>query len=92
LPDLQHGPGTCFLDNYDVFKGSLASREVFNGIIVEYLSHILSIQSSREPSQVFVLLQSVYQGFDIIARRRRVFKVETIGDSYVAVTGKLSRK
>jgi Adenylate and Guanylate cyclase catalytic domain len=43
--------------------------------------------SSREPSQVFLLLQGVYQAFDHIAKRRKVFKVETIGDSYVAVTG-----
>jgi hypothetical protein len=43
--------------------------------------------SSREPTQVFILLQTVYQAFDAIAKRRRVFKVETIGDSYVAVTG-----
>ena len=43
--------------------------------------------SSREPAQVFVLLQTVYQAFDLIAKRRKVFKVETIGDSYVAVTG-----
>jgi len=43
--------------------------------------------SAREPSQVFILLQTVYQNFDAIAKRRGVFKVETIGDSYVAVTG-----
>ncbi|KAL7566017.1 hypothetical protein ACA910_011036 [Epithemia clementina (nom. ined.)] len=43
--------------------------------------------STREPAQVFTLLQSVYQEFDSIAQRRNVFKVETIGDSYVAVTG-----
>jgi Adenylate and Guanylate cyclase catalytic domain len=43
--------------------------------------------STREPSQVFIMLQSVYQAFDTIANRRKVFKVETIGDSYVAVTG-----
>lgn len=43
--------------------------------------------SAREPAQVFVLLETVYQNFDAIAKRRRVFKVETIGDSYVAVTG-----
>jgi Adenylate and Guanylate cyclase catalytic domain len=43
--------------------------------------------STREPSQVFIMLQSVYQAFDVIAHRRKVFKVETIGDSYVAVTG-----
>lgn len=43
--------------------------------------------STREPSQVFVLLQTVYQAFDQLAKRRRVFKVETIGDCYMAVTG-----
>ena len=43
--------------------------------------------SSRDPSQVFALLQTVYQAFDKIAHRRKVFKVETVGDSYVAVTG-----
>jgi hypothetical protein len=43
--------------------------------------------STREPTQVFTLLQGVYRAFDKIAKRRKVFKVETIGDSYVAVTG-----
>jgi class 3 adenylate cyclase len=43
--------------------------------------------SVREPSQVFTLLETVYHAFDEIARKRRVFKVETIGDCYVAVTG-----
>ena len=33
------------------------------------------------------MLETVYQAFDKIARKRGVFKVETIGDSYVAVTG-----
>jgi len=37
--------------------------------------------SMREPSQVFILLESVYAEFDELARRRRVFKVETIGVS-----------
>ena len=35
--------------------------------------------STREPTQVFILLQTVYQNFDAIAKRRKVFKVETIG-------------
>jgi class 3 adenylate cyclase len=43
--------------------------------------------SVREPTQVFTLLETVYGAFDILAARRGVFKVETIGDSYVAVTG-----
>ena len=43
--------------------------------------------SVREPCQVFTLLETVYRAFDMMAKRRRVFKVETIGDCYVAVTG-----
>ena len=43
--------------------------------------------SVREPSQVFTLLETLYDSFDQIARRRDVFKVETIGDCYVAVSG-----
>jgi class 3 adenylate cyclase len=41
----------------------------------------------REPEQVFELLETVFRAFDRIARRRGVYKVETIGDCYVAVTG-----
>ncbi|CAB9519313.1 Receptor-type guanylate cyclase gcy [Seminavis robusta] len=43
--------------------------------------------SVREPSQVFTLLETLYQSFDDIAKKRNVFKVETVGDCYVAVTG-----
>jgi class 3 adenylate cyclase len=43
--------------------------------------------SVREPTQVFTLLETIYRAYDDIARQRRVFKVETVGDCYVAVTG-----
>ncbi|CAB9525101.1 Receptor-type guanylate cyclase gcy [Seminavis robusta] len=43
--------------------------------------------SMREPTQVLLLLETIYRAFDEIAKRRKVFKVETIGDCYVAVTG-----
>ncbi|CAJ1934430.1 unnamed protein product [Cylindrotheca closterium] len=43
--------------------------------------------SQREPSQVFILLETIYRSFDKIATKRKVFKVETIGDCYVAVCG-----
>ena len=46
-----------------------------------------SWSSQREPSQVFVLLESIYNAFDKIARRRKVFKVESIGDCYMAAAG-----
>jgi Adenylate and Guanylate cyclase catalytic domain len=38
----------------------------------------------RDPSQVFMLLESVYCAFDAVATRMKVFKVETVGDCYVA--------
>ena len=43
--------------------------------------------SVREPSQVFTLLEQIYNSFDAIAKRQNIFKVETIGDCYVAATG-----
>eukprot|EP00538_Stauroneis_constricta_P006255 CAMPEP_0119548160 /NCGR_PEP_ID=MMETSP1352-20130426/2143_1 /TAXON_ID=265584 /ORGANISM="Stauroneis constricta, Strain CCMP1120" /LENGTH=768 /DNA_ID=CAMNT_0007593349 /DNA_START=72 /DNA_END=2378 /DNA_ORIENTATION=+ len=43
--------------------------------------------STREPEQVFQLLEGMFKAFDAAALRRGVFKVETIGDCYMAVTG-----
>lgn len=43
--------------------------------------------SEREPHQVFQLLETIYRAFDQLANRLGVFKVETIGDCYVAVAG-----
>jgi class 3 adenylate cyclase len=43
--------------------------------------------SKRTPVEVFELLEAIYGVFDAIAVKRGVFKIETIGDCYVAVTG-----
>ena len=44
--------------------------------------------STREPFQVFTLSETIYHEFDMIAKRRQVFKVEVVvGDFYVAITG-----
>ncbi|CAJ1948357.1 unnamed protein product [Cylindrotheca closterium] len=43
--------------------------------------------SQRDPPQVFTLLETLYRSFDEVAAKLKVFKVETIGDSYMAVTG-----
>lgn len=43
--------------------------------------------STREPSHVFSLLESLFRAFDKHAKKRHVFKVETVGDCYVAVAG-----
>jgi hypothetical protein len=44
--------------------------------------------ASRQPGEVFHLLETVYGEFDAIAHQRKVFKVETIGDccEYLFVT------
>jgi class 3 adenylate cyclase len=46
-----------------------------------------SWSSKRQPTEVFELLETLYHTFDEIAARHGVFKVETIGDCYMAVTG-----
>ena len=51
------------------------------------ISGFTAWSSVRDPTQVFSLLEALYKVFDSMAIRRRVFKVETVGDCYVAVTG-----
>jgi class 3 adenylate cyclase len=58
-------PIADFFPNCTVFFGDIAGFTAWS--------------STREPAQVFILLQTVYQNFDTIAKRRKVFKVETIG-------------
>lgn len=61
--------------------------------LILYFSSSFSIagftawSSIREPTHVFQLLESIFQAFDEEARRAGVFKVETVGDCYVAVAG-----
>lgn len=51
------------------------------------ISGFTAWSSEREPCQVFYLLETLYRAFDHLASKLGVFKVETIGDCYVAVTG-----
>jgi class 3 adenylate cyclase len=63
--------------------------ELFSNCTVLFMDIVgfTAWSSSRQPDQVFILLQTIYNAFDHIAKRRHVFKVETIGDCYLAVTG-----
>ena len=56
------------------------------------LSGFTAWSTARTPVQVFTLLETLYAAFDAIAMRRKVFKVETVGDCYVAVTGLPNRR
>ncbi|KAG7350433.1 adenylate/guanylate cyclase [Nitzschia inconspicua] len=51
------------------------------------ISGFTAWSSAREPSHVFALLEAIYKEFDTIARKKGVFKVEVVGDCYVAVCG-----
>jgi Adenylate and Guanylate cyclase catalytic domain len=53
------------------------------------ISGFTAWSSEREPEQVFKLLQEVFQCFDSLAKKRKVFKVETIGDCYVSTTHRI---
>jgi len=56
-------------------------------ILAANITGFTAWSSMREPSQVFMLLETVYQTFDKIAKSHRVLRIETVGDSYVAVSG-----
>jgi class 3 adenylate cyclase len=56
-------------------------------VLFSDISGFTAWSAVREPRHVFTLLETIYGAFDAIAVKRGVFKVETIGDSYVAVTG-----
>eukprot|EP00980_Cylindrotheca_fusiformis_P011571 scaffold2738_cov119-Cylindrotheca_fusiformis.AAC.7 len=56
-------------------------------IVFADIAGFTSWASAREPAQVFILLETIYGAFDRRAYRHNVFKVETVGDCYVAVAG-----
>jgi len=51
------------------------------------ISGFTAWSSEREPVDVFCLLETLFLEFDALLSFFKVFKVETIGDCYVAVTG-----
>jgi class 3 adenylate cyclase len=69
--------------------GSTAKAELYPETTVLFtdISGFTAWSSERHPTQVFHLLKSVYAAFDAIAKKCSVFKVEAIGDCYVAVVG-----
>jgi Adenylate and Guanylate cyclase catalytic domain len=70
----------------------LASLYYDTTIYFADLAGFTSWSSSRGPDQVFTLLETLYGAFDSLAKKRKIFKIETIGDCYVAACGLVSRK
>jgi class 3 adenylate cyclase len=65
----------------------LASKHPACTVYFADLAGFTKWSSTRQPEQVFQLLEALFKEFDAAALRRGVFKVETIGDCYMAVTG-----
>eukprot|EP00980_Cylindrotheca_fusiformis_P009110 scaffold1975_cov90-Cylindrotheca_fusiformis.AAC.2 len=70
-------------------NGSAPLADLFPSVTVVFadLVGFTAWSSAREPHQVFILLETIYGAFDRIAYRHSVFKVETVGDCYVAAAG-----
>ncbi|CAB9528578.1 Receptor-type guanylate cyclase gcy [Seminavis robusta] len=70
-------------------KSSKPIADLFDNTTVFFadLAGFTSWSAKRTPVEVFELLETIYGAFDKVAVRRNVFKVETVGDCYVAVTG-----
>ena len=67
--------------------GQIATLYPDTTVMFADIKGFTSWSSSRGPTQVFQLLETLYGCFDGLAKKYGVFKVETIGDTYVAVAG-----
>ncbi|CAB9506819.1 Receptor-type guanylate cyclase gcy [Seminavis robusta] len=93
----QHRLSERKLSSYLSSEGIFGSKPIaelhpYTTIMFGDLVGFTAWSSVREPYQVFTLLELLYHSYDNIAARRRVFKVETIGDCYVAVCGLPERR
>eukprot|EP00980_Cylindrotheca_fusiformis_P003023 scaffold702_cov99-Cylindrotheca_fusiformis.AAC.2 len=76
-------------DGDSSLSGSAPLADLFPSVTLTFADIVgfTAWSSAREPQQVFVLLETIYGAFDKIAYRHNVFKVETVGDCYVAAVG-----
>ena len=79
--------GSDHVDYSTIDGPPIASHFSSTTIMFADIAGFTEWSSTREPNQVFTLLETLYGAFDFKAKRLGVFKVETIGDCYVAVAG-----
>jgi class 3 adenylate cyclase len=81
--EAEHRPSIAdFIDGRKPTNKGKPIADKFENVTVLFadLAGFTKWSSSREPEQVFELLETLYGAFDKIALCRQVFKVETIGD------------
>jgi class 3 adenylate cyclase len=92
MPLLAESLGTTCSCNHshDVHRAVTKSVTALYPNTTVFYSQIVGFtawSSQRAPDQVFELLETVFCEFDEVANRGAIFKVESIADSYIAVTG-----
>ena len=80
-------PATSASTSNPIIGSPIAQEYPDTTVIFADIVGFTAWSSSRDPIQVFHLLETLYAGFDALANRYGVFKIETIGDCYVAVVG-----
>eukprot|EP00980_Cylindrotheca_fusiformis_P000037 scaffold14_cov130-Cylindrotheca_fusiformis.AAC.7 len=75
--------------NESAIMGAAPLADLFpnTSIVFADIAGFTAWSSAREPQQVFILLENIYGALDTIANRYAIFKVETVGDCYVAAAG-----
>jgi class 3 adenylate cyclase len=92
VTDTSHNPniststscsGSVLLDDYT----PIAELYPETTVMLADLAGFTAWSAVHEPSEVFLLLETIFYEFDVLASKRNIFKVETVGDCYVAVAG-----
>ncbi|CAB9514142.1 Receptor-type guanylate cyclase gcy [Seminavis robusta] len=68
-------------------NNSLADLYLETSVMFADIQGFTAWSSTREPCQVFEILEGSFTEMDRLARKIGIFKVETVGDCYVAVAG-----
>ena len=74
-------------EEIDVSGDAVAQSFQLGTVLFADIAGFTAWASDRPPKDVFHFLESLYQKFDEACKRNRIFKVETIGDCYMCVTG-----
>lgn len=80
LNEGKNGQQDVHASNGDTSSMPLADLFLDTTVLFADISGFTAWSSVREPTQVFILLETLYQAFDSAAKKRGVFKVETVGD------------